>query len=1161
MPEAQQQLLQIPKIDHRPHPQKSSKPLLEYGFISAAYLAAYLFLYWFSSPVAVSMQAAGNTWRVSLWFLPAGLMYVLLLAGGNRYLPVVLLGYPLAAALFSPGQFPPDLLVVRSAVFAAIYGLTAVFMRKVLRVEPVLHNLRDTHWLTIFGALTPLVAALSNTLILTQYGYMTGASNSLTVLETWIGESIGIITISPFLLFIVIPILRQVLIRFEIRPYSALPTDWPFHWDIPWWGWLEVSLQVGCLAASILATHWRMTIYSLNLNYLSFLPLFWIALRHGRWGSVLAILGLNVGVLAAYFSVGLNPENLYDLQLLLLAISITGLYLGIITSERREKDLQNRANEFKFQSLIQGSLEGFFLVDSSGMILDWNTAQENITGLRSDQAVGRPVWEVQASFSNSANPLLHGTNAYREVFLAMLRTGKGEFLNRLDERQIVRPDGTRRTIETIALSIPNDGHFMIAGIVRDITERRKTENQYKELLEIERKNRMVADILREIGMVLSSTLDSEAILDLVLEQAAKLVPYDSGCLFVVDGPTARVIHSRGYEQFGQDTALAITDTEYVIDSVQNLKRMRQTRQPVVVADTAQFSFWVDRPGFRFIRSWIGAPLIVDGEVRFFISLDKTEAGYYSAAHANSLALYAERAALALQNSRLYSETAESLQREHRLSEITRALSGKLELDVLFPTVLELATQIVGADAGTLGLIDETGEVMTYPYDYNISAQPDPARQALPRGTGLAWMVVERGSPIRMNDINEFAHSPESLRKLQVHAFLGVPLLTGRASLGALGFLNFTKNKTFSSRDADIAESIGLQAAIAIQNARLFTTVQRRAEEAETLRGAIAAVVSALDQGDVLGRILAELKKIVPFDSSSIFLLEDQQLVLVAQQGLDERRAWVGLYASSDDPFFLEMRQTHRTIILADAQKDPRFHEWDGAQNIHGWIGVPLILRDDMIGYLTIDSHHTGTYSENDAVLAQAFANEAAVAISNARLFTEVQRLAITDALTGLANRRHFFDVGDKEVERSLRYNDPLSVIMLDVDYFKQVNDTYGHLVGDQALAEVARVCRESVRDIDLAAHYGGDEFVVLLPETSSERAAIAAERIRKTSMELCISTEKGILHLTVTQGVASLEPGMQNLQELLSRADKALYSAKNSGRNRICIWPDVGPAV
>ena len=1106
------------------------------------------------------MQAAGHTWQISLWFLPAGLMYVILLTGGIGYLPVVLLGYPLAAVLFSPGQFPPDLLVIRSVVFAASYGLTAVFMRRILCVEPVLHNLRDTHWLTIFGALTPLVAALSNTLILKQYGYLTGDAYSLTALEAWIGESIGIISISPFLLFIVLPILQQILIRFEIRPYRALPPDWPFQRALPWWIWLEILLQVICLAASILATHWRMTIYSLNLNYLSFLPLFWIALRHGRWGSVMAVLGLNSGVLAAYLSVGLNPEHLYDLQLLLLAISITGLYLGIITSERWEKDLLNRANEFKFQALIQGSLEGFFLVDSSGIILDWNAAQENITGLRADQAVGRPVWDVQSSFANSADPFLHNTKAYKDVFLSMLRTGTGEYLNRLDERQIVRPDGARRTIETITLSIPYNGHFMIAGVVRDITERRKTENQYKELLEIERKNRTVADILREIGLVLSSTLDSEEILDLVLEQAAKLVPYDSGCLFMVEGSFARVIHSRGYEQFGQECAAAVAETEFVIDSVQNLKRMKQTRQPVVIPDTTQFAFWVDKPEFRYIRSWIGTPLILDGEALFFISLDKAEPGFYNAAHARFLALYAERAALALQNSRLYSETAESLRREQRLNEIARALSGKLELDVLFPTVLELATQILGADAGTLGLIDETGEWMTYPYDYNISPQPEP-RQALPRGTGLDWMVVERGSPVRMNDVSQFPSNPETPRKIQVHAYLGVPLLAGRTSLGALGFFIFTKNNTFSSRDVDIAESIGLQAAIAIQNARLFNTVQRRAEEAETLRGAIAAVVSALDQGDVLGRILAELKKIIPFDSSSIFLLEDQQLVLVAQQGLDERRAWVGLYASSDDPFFLEMCQTHRPIILADAQKDPRFHEWDGAQNIHGWICVPLVLRDDMIGYLTIDSHHTGTFSENDAVLAQAFANEAAVAISNARLFTEVQRLAITDALTGLANRRHFFDVGDKEVDRSLRYNDPLSVVMLDVDYFKQVNDTYGHLIGDQALAEVACVCRESVRDIDLVAHYGGDEFVILLPETSSESASVAAERIRKASMELRISTEKGLLHLTVSQGVASLEPGLQSLQELLSRADKALYSAKNSGRNRICIWPDGGPVV
>lgn len=1160
MPEARQQLLQIPNVDHRPPPSKSSNPVLEYGLVSAVYLIVYMFLYWASSPVAVPMQTAGAAWRISMWFLPAGLTYVTLLAGGSRYLPVVLLGYPLAVSLFSPGQFPPDLLAVRSFVFAAIYGLTAVVLRKAIRVEPVLHNLRDTHWLTVFGALTPLAAALINCLILKQYGYLSGDAFPMVTLETWIGESIGLITLSPFLLFFAIPGLRQVLTRFDIRSYAALPPDWPFQRAIPWWVWLESLLQVSSLVALILATYWRMTILSLNLNYVCFLPLFWIALRHGRWGSVLAILGLNSGVLLAYHSVGLSSDQLYDLQLLLLAISITGLYLGIVTSERRQKDLQNRTNEIKFQSLIQGSLEGYFLVDSSGMILDWNAAQENITGLRADKAIGRPVWEVQYSLSTGANPYMHDPVAYREAFLTMLRTGEGGYLNRLDERQIIRTDGTRRTIETIALSIPDDGHYMIAGVVRDITERRRTENQYKELLEIERENRSVADILREIGLVLSSTLDSEVILDLVLEQVAKLVPYDSGCLFMVDGPSARVIHSRGYEQFGQEFVQVIANREFEIDSVQNLKRMKQTRQPVVIPDTTQFPFWVETPGYYTARSWIGAPLVLDGETLFFISLDKAETDFYHAGHASSLAKYVDRAALALQNSRLYSETAESLQREERLNEIARALSGKLDLDNLLPTVLELATQIIGADGGTLGIVDETGEWMSYPYDYNITPQHETHRR-LPRGTGLAWLVVERAAPVCIGDISQIPTSPESLRKMQVHAFLGVPLLSGSVCLGALGFFNFTKNKTFSPRDVAIAESIGLQAAIAIQNARLFTAVERRADEAETLRGAIAAVVSALDQGDVLGRILSELKKIVPFDSSSIFLLEDRQLVLVAQQGLGDQQSWVGRCASSEDPFYMEMRQTHQAIILPDAQSDPRFHEWDGSTKIRGWIGVPLVLRDDLIGYLAIDSHKPDTYTENDAVLAQAFANEAAVAISNSRLFSEVQRLAITDALTGLANRRHFFDVGDKEVERSLRYNDALSVIMLDVDYFKQVNDTYGHLIGDQALAEVARVCRASVRDIDLVAHYGGDEFVVLLPETGSEQASVAAERIRKAAMELRLSTEKGLLHLTVSQGVASLDPAMQSLQELLNRADKALYSAKKSGRNCICTWPDVEPAA
>jgi diguanylate cyclase (GGDEF)-like protein len=164
---------------------------------------------------------------------------------------------------------------------------------------------------------------------------------------------------------------------------------------------------------------------------------------------------------------------------------------------------------------------------------------------------------------------------------------------------------------------------------------------------------------------------------------------------------------------------------------------------------------------------------------------------------------------------------------------------------------------------------------------------------------------------------------------------------------------------------------------------------------------------------------------------------------------------------------------------------------------------------------------------------------------------EVHRLAITDSLTSLYNRRHFSKVGEEEVQRACRYGRSLSAIMMDIDYFKRVNDTFGHKVGDQILQGVAGSCRKELRGVDVVGRYGGDEFVILLPENDRAAAGKVAERLRKNIADIHINTAKGPVKITASLGVASVDCDKPSLETLLSRADKALYVAKKRGRNRV----------
>lgn len=171
---------------------------------------------------------------------------------------------------------------------------------------------------------------------------------------------------------------------------------------------------------------------------------------------------------------------------------------------------------------------------------------------------------------------------------------------------------------------------------------------------------------------------------------------------------------------------------------------------------------------------------------------------------------------------------------------------------------------------------------------------------------------------------------------------------------------------------------------------------------------------------------------------------------------------------------------------------------------------------------------------------------------------KLQQLALTDSLTGCLNRRAFFELAAPEFERSLRYRRPLSFIILDVDNFKKVNDTYGHLVGDQVLEGMARACQHSLRDSDRLARYGGEEFVVMLPETDAEGAGLAAERMRQIIETMAVNSGQSSVHITASLGVTTFEPGQMHysLDRLLGQADQALYRAKQTGRNRIWVWQD-----
>ncbi len=326
-------------------------------------------------------------------------------------------------------------------------------------------------------------------------------------------------------------------------------------------------------------------------------------------------------------------------------------------------------------------------------------------------------------------------------------------------------------------------------------------------------------------------------------------------------------------------------------------------------------------------------------------------------------------------------------------------------------------------------------------------------------------------------------------------------------------------------------------------------------ELSALHTATAALLTTLDPEALLGRILDAAISAIP-------AAEKGMIHLIAQDtGQLEMRASIGYHdprirrikVTGEVSYITKAVKKRKPVLIRDMQSDPAFDSDHivTAHRVRSAIVAPLILGNQIFGALSLESPTEEAFSENDLSLLVSFAATATAAINNARLHQEVQKQAITDALTGLYNRRGLYELGQREVERARRFKRPLVAIMFDIDEFKRVNDNYGHASGDQVLLTVAKRCRENLRRIDILGRFGGDEFIILLPETDMFTASRVAERLRQKICSVPVKTQSSKIQISISMGVSKATPATPDLDILVSRADGAMYLAKKNGGNRI----------
>ncbi|MBF0543453.1 MAG: sensor domain-containing diguanylate cyclase [Candidatus Riflebacteria bacterium] len=321
------------------------------------------------------------------------------------------------------------------------------------------------------------------------------------------------------------------------------------------------------------------------------------------------------------------------------------------------------------------------------------------------------------------------------------------------------------------------------------------------------------------------------------------------------------------------------------------------------------------------------------------------------------------------------------------------------------------------------------------------------------------------------------------------------------------------------------------------------------------------LASSLDPRIVLKKAFEKFNKLISYSTVSILLFDDleKSYQVIVQPDMELSKTFISELKKSLTEIFSEFP----AAIPLDSPKNIKMeiftpHRSDLSKLNHckHVLYIPIILENDIRGMIHLSREKSPKFTSRDFDITSQFIGIFLTSIKNAMIHRKTEKLAFTDPLTSLYNHRFFQETLAEEFIRAKRYSKPLSLMILDIDHFKIFNDTWGHIVGDKVLIHSAEIFQHSLREkIDVVARYGGEEFAVILPETSIDGAKVFAERIRHRMEECPLELNQKSLKVTISIGIASTAiPHLEKPSELIEAADKALYEAKNSGRNRVVLY-------
>ncbi len=375
-----------------------------------------------------------------------------------------------------------------------------------------------------------------------------------------------------------------------------------------------------------------------------------------------------------------------------------------------------------------------------------------------------------------------------------------------------------------------------------------------------------------------------------------------------------------------------------------------------------------------------------------------------------------------------------------------------------------------------------------------------------------------------------------------------------AILGAVGVCDPRGVARFSAADADRFQALAAPCVAALTNIQQRRVLQRRVREISLLYDLSRLVQSATDMNQIYSAVVNQVQQVIPCQNCTLFLLDKthNRLESKATRGrvvnlldhvaFEKGHGISGWVASRGKPLIITDLTQEQNLLNVE-MIPPR---------IRSFVAMPLRVQDNIVGVLNVSHSQSNAFSQEDIQLLTILAGQAAITIERTEVFHTLETLAITDGLTQVYNHRYFQMRLEEELRRGRRYSQPVSVMFVDADEFKRINDQYGHITGDEVLRELAALLRRTVRETEIVARYGGEEFALILPQTGDAQAQIAAERVRaNVAGHAFMSSDGQPIRLTISIGIATSPLHAKNSAELIAQADSALYTAKQQGRNTV----------